>query len=112
MALLEIFAGDSKLIMLQFADSNGIPMNVSGFEVRGVSKRSYVDTNAEAIINKAITGIDANAVTGLVYFPITTGDSTQCPGNYLLDFFLTDLSSGRSTYPTDGLSIFPTTYIP
>jgi hypothetical protein len=110
MALLEVYRCDTKTLMLNFASSDGTPMNVSGFEVRGVAKNSYTQSNAEAIFNKAVTGIDAAAVTGLVYFPLTTGDTNQCPGDYLLDFCITDLSSGRSTYATEGLRIVPTTY--
>jgi len=109
MALLTIYAGDSSTVSLQFADDAGNPTNISGFEVRGVAKQYYTDTSG--IFNKTVTGIDANAVTGLVYFPLTSGDTNQCATNYLLDFFIKDLSGNRSTYQTDGLSILPTTYV-
>lgn len=110
MALIEIYAGYPKTVPLQFSTyPEGSPINVSGVEIRGVAKRNYSDSNSQAIINKVVTGIDGNAVTGLVYFPFTSGDTTQCAGNYLLDFFAT-LSGTPSPFHTDGLSIIPTTY--
>jgi len=108
MALISVYAGDSITLSLQFADAGGTPLNVSGYAILGVAKQSYSDPS---IFNKTVTGLDANAVTGLVYFPLTSGDTTQCPGQYLFDFRVYDLNSGSSTYPTDGLSILPTTCI-
>lgn len=108
MALIEVYQGDSKLLYLQFADDGGTPMNVSGFLVRGVAKRNYTDTGT--VVNTIVTGVVPAAVTGLVLFPLTSGDTNQCPGDYLFSFQVTDLSSGRSTWPTDGLSILPSLY--
>ncbi len=110
MALIEIYRADTKTLALQFADSAGISLNVSGYLVRGVAKQFYTDDNSVAIINTIVTGLAPDAITGLVYFPLTTGDTNHCPGDYLFDFFVQDLSSGRSTYATDGLRIVPTTY--
>lgn len=111
MAYLEIYQADTRTLPLHFTDDNDVPINVSGFLVRGVAKQFYTDSNADAIINKVVTGAAPEAITGLVYFPITTGDSNHCPSDYLLDFIVTDLSSGRSTYATDGLRILPSTYV-
>ncbi len=108
--MIQIYRGDSLTLSLQFADDGGVPLNVSGYLVRGVAKSTYTQALSDAIINKVVTGVAPQAITGLIYFPITTGESTQCAGDYLLDFQLQDMSSGRSTYPTDGLRILPTTY--
>lgn len=81
---------------------------MSGFLVRGVAKRSYTDTGYA--LNVLTTGVAPAAVTGLVLFPLATGDTNICPGNYIFDFLTTDLSSGRSTWPTEGLSILPSIY--
>lgn len=110
--MISVYQGDTTTLALQFATNDGTPINVSGFAIWGVAKQKYTQSNTDAIICKAVTGIDANAVTGLVYFPLTTGDTAHCPADYLFDFRVYDLNSGSSTYPTDGLRILPTTYIP
>lgn len=106
MALIQVYQSDSKTLYLQFADDGGTPLNVSGFLVRGVARANYVSSG---IIDKTVTGAAPAALTGLVLFPLTTGDTNQCPNDYLLFFRVSDLSSGSSTYPTDGLRILPTT---
>lgn len=107
MSLLQIYAGDIPTLSLNFADNNGNPLNVSGYEVRMVAKAMYSDPTG--IINAVVTGIDANAVTGLVYFPMTTGETVQCAGDYLCNFYV-GISGNRSTYPTDGLRILANLY--
>lgn len=107
MSLISAYQRDSKTLVLQFTQDDLVsPLNVSGFLVRGVARLNYV---ADPIIDTTVTGVAPYAVTGTVFFPLTTGDTNQCAGDYLFDFRLTDLSSGSSTYPTDGLRILPTT---
>lgn len=111
MALLEVFQGNAKTFPLNFTDDGGNPMNVSGWFIRFTAKVSYSQSNAQAIIDSVVTGVSPEALTGLVYFPLTSGDTAQCPGDYLADFTVTNLSGAPTTFPTEGLRILPTTYV-
>lgn len=107
MALIETYQGDSKTLILQFCQEDLItPMNVSGYLVRGVARLSYT---SDTIIDTTVTGVSPYAITGTIFFPLTVSDTSHCPSDYLFDFRVYDLSSGSSTFPTDGLRILPTT---
>lgn len=108
MALIQVYQRDSKTLVLQFyqQDDTTTPLNVSGFLVRGVARPNYA---SDPIIDKTVTGVSPYAVTGTVFFPLTTGDTNQCAADYVFDFRVYDFSSGSSTFPTDGLRILPTT---
>lgn len=107
MALVTVYQGDTKTLVLKFYQDDLVtPINVSGFAVRGVARLNY---SSDTIIDTTVTGVAPYAVTGTVFFPLTTGDTTQCPNDYAFDFRVYDLSSGSSTFPTDGLRILPTT---
>ena len=106
MSTIDIYQGDSRTLSLYFCDDNGVPTNMSGNLVNFVAKRSYTECNANALINKIVTG-DASSVSGIMYIPLTTGDTSICVGSYLAGFRVIDLSTGVSTFDTDGLNILP-----
>ena len=105
MAYLEVYQGNSRTIDLSFTDDNGIPINVSGAILYYTVKRNYSESNANAIINKVVTGNNAAAVTGFMTMTLTTGDTSQCVGDFLAGFTFIDTSTGVSTFDTDGLRI-------
>src|SRR5690242_1825356 len=105
MALITVYQGDSKTLVLTFLQDDLVtPVNVSGFLVRGVARANY---GADPIIDTTVTGVAPYAVTGTVFFPLTTGDTNHCIQDYVFGFAITDLSTGVSSYPTDGLRILP-----
>lgn len=105
MAYLEVYQGNSRIIDLSFTEDNGTPINVSGAVVYYTVKRTYSESNTNAIINKVITGNNAAAVTGFMTMTLTPTDTSQCVGDFLAGFTFIDTSSGVSTFDTDGLRI-------
>ena len=103
MAALEIYCGDTRRVNLTFTNDDGTPLNLSGYSVLYYAAQNY---DIPPIITKVITGHDV-PVSGMTHMDLTTGDTTQCPGNYLAQFKLEDPSSGISTFNTDGLTLLP-----
>lgn len=79
---------------------------MSGSLVYYTAKRSYTESNANAIINNVITG-DAGAISGQMTMFLSTGDTSHCPGDYFAGWTVVDLSTGVSTFDSDGLRILP-----
>lgn len=106
MALIEIYQGDARTLALNFTYADGTPINVSGYSIFLGVKQTYTDG---LLIFAGATGTAPDAVTGLINLPLTSAQTNQCPGDYLADFALYDLQTGKTTVPTDGLRILPTT---
>jgi hypothetical protein len=113
MATIDVFQGCTRTLALSFTnEGDGSPLNVSGFLVQFVAKQSYSQALAQAIVNTTVTGVAPEAITGLIYLPITTGDTSHCVGDYFANFKVTDLMSGVSPFSVDGYRILPTTTYP
>lgn len=107
MSLIQTFYGDTKLLILSFANEDTTPLNVSGWGVFLAASQTY---QGPPLIYAGTTGLDAAAVTGLVYLPLGTGNTSNCPGQYQADIRTIDLTGNVSTYQTEGLLILPTTF--
>jgi len=111
MAMIEVYQGNTLQINLAFTGDNGTPLNLSGYSVYYIAKQNYTQTTGEAPINVCTTGHD-NPAAGMTSILLTTGETSQCPGDYLADItlVLTGISPTYSTYHTDGLRILPNTF--
>ena len=106
--MLTAYQGNSITIPLLFTNDDGSVFNASGCAVRFVMKRSYSETGT--LVNNIVTG-GATATGGAIYMPLSSGDTNQCPGDYLASFLLYDTQTGVSTFSTDGFKILPSLYI-
>ena len=104
---IDVYQGDAKSLSLNFANDDGSPMNVSGYGVFFSASQTFVPPPAVYV---GTTGTDAAAVTGLVILGLSSSDTSICVGDYSAFFRLVDLSGNASTFPTEGLSILPTTF--
>lgn len=108
MATLQIYQGNSRTIGLAFTADDGVtPVNISGCLIYYTAKRSYTESNADAVINKVVTGDGTIGLTGQAYMTLTTGDTSICVGQYLAGWTFVDLSTAVSTFDSDGLDILP-----
>jgi hypothetical protein len=103
--MLEVYQSNTFTAPIIFTGENG-PWNVSGAVAYYVAKRSYSDSIDDAIINKPITGANAEATSGILILNLTTGDTSHCVGDYIAGV---TLFSGTNviTYTDDGLRIRP-----
>lgn len=104
--MIEIYRGDSKRIELAFQNDDGTVLNISGATVYFTVKRNYSDADDDAVMDIQNSSHDV-AISGLTHITITTGDSAQCPGDYVAGFQLKDISNNITTFNVEGLSILP-----
>lgn len=104
MSMLEIYKGDNKRVDLTFVTDSGTPFNLSGYSLYYSAQQNYTDTGALFTIVQTNHDLP---VSGFTHIDISTGDSNQCPGDYLANFRLIDASGRRSTFETEGLKILP-----
>jgi len=102
--MLEIYRRDNKRFDLTFVTDSGTPFNLSGYSLYYTAQQNYTD--AVALFTIIQTGHDL-PVSGFTHIDVSTGDSNQCPGDYLALFRLIDASGKRSTFETEGLKILP-----
>lgn len=108
MSLISVYQGDAKTLILSFTYEDGTPLNVSGWGVFLAAGQSYV---GPPLIYIGTTGVAPMAITGLVYLPLTSGNTNRCAGDYNCDIRTFDLTGNPSTYRTEGLRILPTTFM-
>lgn len=104
MAALEIYRGDTRVVNLTFTNDDGSVPNISGFLISYIAAQNY---ELSPVISKIVTGDGIIGPSGMANMTFTTGDTTQCPGQYLAVFKLQDLTGALSTFNTDGLNILP-----
>jgi len=111
MSMIEVYQGNTILINLAFTGENGDPLNLSGYSVYYIAKQNYSQTTGQAPINVVTTGHD-NAAAGITHVNLTTGETSQCVGDYIADItlVLSGVSPAITTYHTDGLRILPNTF--
>lgn len=107
MALLEIYQGESKRIDLSITNDDGGALNLSGYSLRFSAKRSFSETGS--IISILVTGHDS-FISGLTHIDLNSGDTNQCPGDYVAAFGLISSGGAVSIFSTDGLRILPSPY--
>lgn len=108
MSALNVYQGTTPTLYVNLVNPNGSPTNLSGCVMYYAARQSY---SGPYLFNIGTTGLGANlsgALTGLMAFPLTTGDTTQCVQNYPAGFTLTDVSGVISKIGTEGFNVLPT----
>lgn len=106
MSLIEAYRATSINLALQFTQDDGVtPFNMSG---NAVFFGAAVNYSSSPVIYVGTTGNDAAAVTGLINLSLSSGNTNQCPGDYVASFRIISPSGVPSAYPTEGLRILPT----
>ena len=106
--MIEVYQHNTLAINMSFTNDDGTPLNLSGYSLYYIAAQNYTQNTGDANINICVTGHTV-PVSGLTTVVLTTGDTDQCPGDYIANITL--VSSGSSptisTYGTDGLRILP-----
>ena len=103
MDLIEIPRGDSYRIDLIISGNAG-PLNLSGYGVRFVAAQSY-DASGK-IADILVTEHDIPE-SGMTHIDITSGESSNCPNDYIYNFKLIDLANKVSSFEEGIFRILP-----
>lgn len=108
---IEVYQGNTLQINVTFTGVDGSPLNLSGYGLYYIAKQNYDQTTGQATINYYTTS-HQDAAAGISQIVLTTGDTSQCPGDYIADITLvqTGYSPTYTTYHTDGLRILANTF--
>ncbi len=79
MPLVETYRANTLTFPIAFTQSDGTPVNVSGYGVFFGVAYNYA---SPPFAYTGYTGSDSNAVTGVVYITLSSGDTNQCAGDY------------------------------
>jgi hypothetical protein len=94
METIEIPKGDSYRIDI-IVSGNNAPLNLSGYGLRFVAAQNYESTFKIADI--LVTGHDVFE-SGMTHIDITSGESNNCPGDYIYNLKLIDPSNGVTSF--------------
>lgn len=81
---LNITRGDSWSRSIYFQDGDGVPINITGWEIRFTVKEKIDDLDSAAIISKIIT-VFTNPVEGEAGISLSPAETAQTIGSYLFD---------------------------
>jgi len=103
---LQLVKKDTKTYTINI-DDNGTPVDISGWSIYFTVKRSYEDTDEEAIISKStVFPSNANSVAGIGYLSLTSDDTDVELGNFYYDMKFVD-TSYRETFLRGKFNIIP-----
>lgn len=108
MDYIEVYQGSTKTVNVNLTNPDNTPYNASGAALYFTASQDYV---SPPFFTLATTGLGANlsgALTGLMSFNLTTGETTLCAGDYPASLLLVDIASGRSPIPV-GYRVIPVT---
>jgi hypothetical protein len=103
---IEVYQGSAPTVNVNLTNPDGTPYNASGAALYLTAAQDYV---SPPFFTVATTGLDANlsaALTGLMSFNLTTGETTQCAGNYPGSLVLVDIAGKPNPIPV-GYTVLP-----
>lgn len=92
---LTIRQGDTKTYTVTVKNADGSAFDLTGYNARFAVKRSYTDTDANALITK--TGTVTDEAGGVFTIALTNTDTTVSVGVFIYDFQIDDGSSDVKT---------------
>jgi hypothetical protein len=107
MDYISVYQGSTKTVNVNLTNPDSTPYNASGAVLYFTVKQNYTDANN--FFSLVTTGLGdnlTNALTGLMTFNLTTGETTLCAGDYPGSLLLVDVNSGRSPMPV-GYTVSP-----
>ena len=107
MDYISVYQGSTKTVNVNLTNSDGTPYNASGALLYFTVAQDYSATTP--FFSLVTTGLGSNlsnAVTGLMSFNLTTGETSLCAGSYPGSFLLVDAQSGQSPIPV-GYTVLP-----
>lgn len=106
MDYIEVYQGSTPTINVNLTYPNGTPYNASGAVLYLTASPDYATPPFFTVATTGLGSNLTNALTGLMSFSLTTGETSLCAGNYPGSLLLVDVSSGRSPIPV-GYTVLP-----
>lgn len=99
---LGVIRGDTKIYTLTYTDSDGEPLDLTGYTVWFTVKENVDDTDASAKIQKEITS-HTDPTNGITTVTLDPADTDDLAGSYHYDIQLVDsdgnpMSTRKSTF--------------
>jgi len=107
MDYIQVYQGSTSTVNVNLTNADGTPYNASGAVLYFTAKQNY--SAASPLFSLPCTGLGPNltdALTGLMSFNLTTGETSFCSETYPASLLLVDVNSGRSPMPV-GYTILP-----
>lgn len=103
----EMFAGDTKDIVVTVDDGDGIPVNLTGASIKWVLKKATV-TGAQQVLKTMANGIFlTDPLAGEFTVRLATADTNAISGKFYHEAEVTDSSGNVSTVFTGTVKIEP-----
>jgi hypothetical protein len=97
------YRGDDLSFELVFADTDGVPVNITGWTIFFTMKLNKDDSDSEAIISKTITSL-TNPTNGKTTVVIPHGEVDELTGPFFYDFQFKDLSDNVRTITSGAIT--------
>lgn len=81
----EVWRGDTFSVRLEFTDTDGTAIDITGWTIFFTLKRKKKDSDTEALISKTITSIP-NPTLGIYTFTLAASELNTFEGMYYYDF--------------------------
>lgn len=102
---MEVFRGTGLQVQLVFADTNGVPINLTGWTFFFTAKRRELDPDDAAVISVTVPASDPTDGIAMITVPYTTTDNILGP--YFYDFKYVN-AAGVPQVITSGVITFKT----
>lgn len=105
---LEVCRGDDVSFPVTFTDSNGLPLNITGWKIYFTVKLSYDDnaTDSSASIAKDIT-VHTDPLNGKSSVDLSNLDTNISPGKYIYDIQVKDAQAKIITAVKGTFEVLP-----
>ncbi len=94
---ISIYRGDSKTYNINFKDSDGVAIDITGYTIRFTVKENKTDAQGDAIIAKEITS-HSDPTNGVTSVSLSTSDTDLTVKDYVYDFEMEDTSGNITTF--------------
>jgi hypothetical protein len=97
------FRGDDLSFKLNFADTDGVPIDITGWTIFFTLKLKKDDSDSEAIVSKTITSL-TDPLNGISIVTISHTEVNDLVGPYFYDFQFVDLSGNVRTITSGAIT--------
>jgi hypothetical protein len=82
---LDILRGDDVFYRLVFTDSDGQPIDITGWKIYFTAKVKNTDSDDDAVIKRDTSDPHEDPTQGIAIIHLTTTDTSITPGKYIYD---------------------------
>ncbi len=101
-----VYQGSAPTVNVNLTNQDGTPYNASGAALYFTAAQDYVSAPFFSVATTGLGPNLSNALTGLMSFNLTTGNTDLCAGDYPASLLLIDVAGKPNPIPV-GYTVLP-----